>query len=143
QDRRRNLPDRDEGYYEGDREERRAEERHPPARLRRLGARTAGNRNPGQWLAALRCRSGPDLRRRYRGKIPARPAQDRDRSRHALERSRARVAELVSTLNTWHNVVPAKAGTHNHKCLLLSAMAIHRTLTIGSFKMRGCGVWVP
>ena len=35
------------------------------------------NRNPGQWLAALRRRSGPDLRPRRRGKIPARAAQDR------------------------------------------------------------------
>ena len=77
---------------QGDRQGRRTEARHPGARLCRLGAGTAGERNPGQWLAALRRRSGSDLRRRRRGKIPARAAQDRDRSRHAVERSRARVA---------------------------------------------------
>ena len=58
-------------------------------------AGTAGNRNPGQWLAALRRRSGPDLRRRHRGKIPPRAAQDRDRSGHAVERGGARVAGFV------------------------------------------------
>ena len=71
---------------------RRAEARHPGARLCRLGAGAAGNRDPAQWLAALRRRSGPDLRRRCRGKIPARAAQDRHRSWHAVERSGARVA---------------------------------------------------
>ena len=60
--------------------------------LCRLGGGAARNRNPAQWLAALRCRSGSDLRRRRRGKIPAGAAQDRDRSGHAVERSRARVA---------------------------------------------------
>jgi len=56
-------------------------------------------RNPGQWLAALRRRPGFDLRRRRRGKIPARLAQDRDRSGHAVERSRARVERFPSEVD--------------------------------------------
>ena len=85
------------------------EARHPRARLCRLGAGTTGNRNPGQWLAALRCRSGPDLRRRCRGKIHPRSAQDRHRSRHALERSGACVARTSCRPPT--GPCPAKAGT--------------------------------
>ena len=71
--------------------------------------RAARDRNPGQWLAALRCRSRSDLRRRCRGKIPARAAQDRDRSGHAVERSRARVG-VLSRRPHIYAVVPAKAG---------------------------------
>ncbi len=65
------------------------------------GPKPAGNRNPGQWLAALRRRSGSGIRRRRRGKIPPRAAQDRDRSRHAVERSRTRVSgSYVAAANT-------------------------------------------
>ena len=89
--RRRHLPDRDRRHPQGDRQGRRPEARDPGAGLCRLGAGPTRKRNPAQWLAALRRRSGSDLRRRRRGKIPARAAQDRHRSRHAVERSRARV----------------------------------------------------
>ncbi len=96
QDRRRHLPDRDGRYSQGDRQGRRAEARDPRARLCRLGAGTARNRNPGQWLAALRCRSGPDLRRRRRGKIPAGAAQDRNRSGHAVHRRGACLSVVIA-----------------------------------------------
>ena len=42
------------------------EARDPGAGLCRLGRRPARERNPAQWLAALRRRSGSDLRRRCR-----------------------------------------------------------------------------
>ena len=103
--RRRHLPDRDRRYPQGDRQGHGTEARDPGAGLCRLGAGAARERDPAQWLAALRRRSGPDLRRRRRRKIPARAAQDRDRSRHAVERGRARVGLLQRSPN--RRVVPA------------------------------------
>ena len=64
------LPDRDRRYSQGDRQGRRSEARHPRTGLCRLGGGPAGDRNPGQWLAALRRRSGSDFRRRCRGEVP-------------------------------------------------------------------------
>ncbi len=49
------------------------------------GPGPTGKRNPAQWLAALRRRSGSDFWRRRRGKILPRAEQDRHRSRHAVE----------------------------------------------------------
>src|SRR5262249_9054155 len=44
-----------------------------------------------QWLAALRSRSGSDLRRRHRRKIRSGDAEDRHPPGHAVERSRPRL----------------------------------------------------
>jgi hypothetical protein len=90
--RRRHLPDRDRRHLESDRQGRRSQARHPGAGLCRLGPGATGERDPAQWLAALRRRSGIDFWRRCRGEIYPRAAQDRDRSRHAVERSGACVA---------------------------------------------------
>ena len=98
------------------------EARDPGAGLCRLGAGAAGDRNPGQWLAALRRRSGSDLRRRRRGKISARAAQDRDRSGHAVERSRARVATVVPA------TAASSAPAHNHRLKIRIVLFAQRQL---------------
>ena len=68
-DRRRRLPHRDRRHPAGDRQRLRPEARHPRARLCRLGAGPARDRDPEQWLAALRCGCGFDLRRRCRREV--------------------------------------------------------------------------
>ncbi len=62
--------------------------------IARLGGRPARERNPGERLAALLGRSRADLRSRYRGQIRQGAAQDRHRSRHAVERIRTRVTGI-------------------------------------------------
>ena len=80
-DRRGHLPHRHARHPQGDRARQRAGQRHPRARLCRLGARPARAGNPGERLAALRRRSGIDLRHRHRRQIRKGAAQDRHRSR--------------------------------------------------------------
>ena len=91
-DRRRHLPHRDARHSQGDRARRRPRQRDPGARLCRLGAGPARKRNPGQRLAALRAGFRSDLRHRYRRQIRQGAEEDRHRSRHAVERSRTRLA---------------------------------------------------
>ena len=80
-DRRGHLPHRHARHPQGDRARQRAAQRHPRARLCRLGARPARAGNPAERLAALRRRSGIDLRHRHRRQIRKGAAQDRHRSR--------------------------------------------------------------
>ena len=67
-DRRRHLPHRDARHPQGDRARRRSAERDPRARLCRLGAGPARERDPAERLAALHGRSRADLRPDIDGK---------------------------------------------------------------------------
>ena len=65
-DRRRHLPHRDARHPQGDRARQGPGKRDPGARLCRLGAGPARERDPAERLAALRGRSRADLRHRHR-----------------------------------------------------------------------------
>ena len=67
-DRRRHLPHRDARHPQGDRARQRTGKRDPRARLCRLGAGPARERDPAERLAALQRRSGTDLRHRHRAR---------------------------------------------------------------------------
>ena len=90
-DRPGHLPDRDARHPQGDRARQGPGKRHPGARLCRLGAGPARNRNPRQRLAALLGRSRSAVRHRHRGEIRQGAAEDRHPARHAVQRSRPRL----------------------------------------------------
>src|ERR1700738_268799 len=72
------------------------------------------------------------------GKPSRRSAQaERPRRRDERNRAHAGVPAFAGTTANIYFVVPADAGTHNHRCLLLESRRS------AALKLKGRGVWVP
>src|ERR1700724_2860036 len=72
------------------------------------------------------------------GKPSCRSAQaERPRRRDERNRAPAGVPAFAGTTANIYFVVPANAGTHNHRCLLLESRRA------AALELKGRGVWVP
>ena len=100
-DRRGHLPHRHARHPQGDRARRRTEKRDPRARLCRLGAGPARERDPAQRLAALLGRFRACLRRGHRRQIRQGAEEDRRPSRHAFDRGRPRLVVAAIRAFRW------------------------------------------